>query len=173
MRKQDAIGTDSNLKGSGGLNRRKRRDVTCPLHLPMCLILVMDRICALSHARIMESKRLTQLAQLLSDPTRRNALALLRGGEELCVCELMASLGATQSRMSRHMGALKEAGLVVDRRDAQWVRYRIASDLDPATSCILDAVLAATSPPIRKSSPANNTSHDRRLAGRIAERAKP
>src|SRR5690242_4776167 len=31
----------------------------------------------------------------------------------------MRELGATQSRMSRHMVALKAAGLVVDRRDAQ------------------------------------------------------
>ncbi len=90
----------------------------------------MVRICALAHLTEMDDDRLTLLTQLLSDPTRRNALALLRTGEELCVCELMASLGATQSRMSRHMGALKEAGLVTDRRDAQWVRYRIATGMD-------------------------------------------
>lgn len=114
------------------------------------LIHVMARICAHPHNLAMDADRLTLLTQLLSDPTRRNALALLRGGEELCVCELMASLGATQSRMSRHMGALKEAGLVSDRRDAQWVRYRIASRLDSVTSRILDAVLSATSPPALK-----------------------
>lgn len=95
----------------------------------------------------MDADRLTALIQLLADPTRRSALVLLRSGDELCVCELMRSLGASQSRMSRHMAALKEAGLVTDRRDAQWVRYRIASDIEPATMCILDAVLAATSPP--------------------------
>ena len=60
----------------------------------------------------------------ISDPTRRAALALLWGGGEHCVCELMARLGASQSRMSRHMKILKQAGLVIGRRDAQWVRYR-------------------------------------------------
>jgi ArsR family transcriptional regulator len=60
----------------------------------------------------------------LADPIRRRALALLHSRDELCVCELMSALGVTQSRMSRHMSTLKAAGLVLDRRDAQWVRYR-------------------------------------------------
>lgn len=95
----------------------------------------------------MHAEHLTSLIQLLSDPTRRSALVLLRSGTELCVCELMASLGATQSRMSRHMAALKEAGLVIDRRDAQWVRYRMASGIEPGAMRILDAVLAVTDVP--------------------------
>ena len=57
------------------------------------------------------------------------ALRLVWDGREHCVCELMRELGASQSRMSRHMAALKTAGLVVDRRDAQWVRYRRTPDL--------------------------------------------
>jgi ArsR family transcriptional regulator len=64
----------------------------------------------------------------LAEPTRLGAIRLLADGGEHCVCELMAKLDATQSRMSRHMQVLKQAGLVVDKRDAQWVRYR----LDPA-----------------------------------------
>jgi ArsR family transcriptional regulator len=56
-------------------------------------------------------------------------MRLLDDGGEHCVCELMRKLGATQSRMSRHMQVLKQARLVVDRRDAQWVRYRIRPDL--------------------------------------------
>ncbi|SBV91665.1 Transcriptional regulator, ArsR family [uncultured Alphaproteobacteria bacterium] len=82
------------------------------------------------------------LMSALSDPTRLAALRLLWDGEEHCVCELMAALGATQSRMSRHMGVLKAAGLVVDRRDAQWVRYRRAPGLDGGVAAVIDAVLA-------------------------------
>jgi len=41
------------------------------------------------------------------------------------------------------MQTLKQAGLVVDRRDAQWVRYRLNPDLAPAIRAILAAVLAA------------------------------
>ena len=132
----------------------------------------MVRICALAHFAEMDDDRLTLLTQLLSDPTRRNALALLRTGDELCVCELMASLGATQSRMSRHMGALKEAGLVTDRRDAQWVRYRIATGMDAATTRILDAVLAAACPPALRRPGESRTNKRRRQAGEKHATAK-
>ncbi|MFP5514189.1 MAG: ArsR/SmtB family transcription factor [Alphaproteobacteria bacterium] len=80
---------------------------------------------------------------VLSDPTRLGALRLLWDGQEHCVCELMDRLAATQSRMSRHMAALKSAGLVVDRRDAQWVRYRRNPALSPRIVAIIDAVIAA------------------------------
>jgi ArsR family transcriptional regulator, arsenate/arsenite/antimonite-responsive transcriptional repressor len=85
------------------------------------------------------------LLSALAEPTRLGALRLLWPGEELCICELMDQLGATQSRMSRHMGALKAAGLVIDRRDAQWVRYRRNPGLDAATVAVVDAVLALPS----------------------------
>lgn len=79
----------------------------------------------------------------ICDPTRRAALALLWDGGEHCVCELMARLDASQSRMSRHMKVLREAGLVLDRRDAQWVRYRRNPDLAPEFVAVIDAVLTA------------------------------
>lgn len=79
----------------------------------------------------------------LTDPTRRAALAILWDGGEHCVCELMARLDASQSRMSRHMKVLREAGLVRDRRDAQWVRYRRNPDLAPGVGAVIDAVFAA------------------------------
>jgi ArsR family transcriptional regulator len=70
-------------------------------------------------------------------------MRLLWDGNERCVCEMMRLLGATQSRMSRHMGVLKSAGLVVDRRDAQWVRYRRNPALSRELVVIIDAVVAA------------------------------
>jgi ArsR family transcriptional regulator, arsenate/arsenite/antimonite-responsive transcriptional repressor len=78
----------------------------------------------------------------LAEPTRLEAMRLLWDGREHCVCELMQQLGATQSRMSRHMATLKTAGLVVDRRDAQWVRYRRAPDLPAGVVGLIDAALA-------------------------------
>lgn len=80
----------------------------------------------------------------LADPTRLAAMRRLRDGREHCVCELMRELGATQSRMSRHMAVLRQAGLVVARRDAQWVRYRLDPALPPEVAAIVDAVLAAS-----------------------------
>ena len=78
----------------------------------------------------------------LAEPTRLEALRMVWDGREHCVCELMRELGASQSRMSRHMAALKAAGLVVDRRDAQWVRYRRAPNLLQAVVALVDAALA-------------------------------
>lgn len=80
----------------------------------------------------------------LAEPTRLAAMAILWEGGEHCVCELMARLGASQSRMSRHMQILKQAGLIVDRRDAQWVRYRVNPDLAPEIREVVAAVMRAT-----------------------------
>ena len=79
----------------------------------------------------------------LADPTRLGAIRALWDGREHCVCELMEQLGASQSRMSRHMAQLKRAGLVTDRRDAQWVRYRRNTALARPLARIVDAVLAS------------------------------
>jgi len=79
----------------------------------------------------------------LSEPTRLTAMQVLWDGGEHCVCELMERTGATQSRMSRHMQVLKQAGLVVDRRDAQWVRFRLNPALAPAKRAVLAAAMEA------------------------------
>ena len=84
-----------------------------------------------------------EILSALCDPTRRAALAVLWGGGEHCVCELMARCDASQSRMSRHMKVLSGAGLLLDRRDAQWVRYRRNPDLAPQYAAVVDVVLAA------------------------------
>lgn len=86
---------------------------------------------------------LIKLLSALADQTRLLALMCIWDGEEHCVCELMKRLEATQSRMSRHMAILKRAGLVVDRRDAQWVRYRRNPHLPEEITRIVDAALAA------------------------------
>lgn len=78
----------------------------------------------------------------LAEPVRLEALRMVWDGREHCVCELMRELGASQSRMSRHMAALKTAGLVVDRRDAQWVRYRRSPNLPQEVIKLVDAALA-------------------------------
>ncbi len=79
----------------------------------------------------------------LGEPTRLSIMRLLRERGELCACQIIPRLGATQSRVSRHMQALKQAGLVTDRREAQRVLYRIDPALAPEILKILEAVMAA------------------------------
>lgn len=86
-----------------------------------------------------------QVLSALAEPTRLGTMRLLADGSEHCVCEFMDQLDVTQSRMSRHLQTLKQAGLVVGRRDAQWVRYRLNPDMPPEIRKIIDAVLAAAS----------------------------
>jgi ArsR family transcriptional regulator len=86
---------------------------------------------------------LPQFLAALADATRLAALRQVWDGGEHCVCELMRTLAVTQSRMSRHMAVLKAAGLVIDRRDAQWVRYRRNPTLSPARAAVAEAALAA------------------------------
>jgi len=86
-----------------------------------------------------------QVLSALAEPTRLGTIRLLADGSEHCVCEFMDELDVTQSRMSRHIQTLKQAGLVVGRRDAQWVRYRLNPDMPADIRRIIDAVLAAAS----------------------------
>ena len=71
----------------------------------------------------------TRLFAALAHETRLRCLFLLLEHEELCVCELTHAIGAAQPHMSRHLGQLREAGLVADRRDGLWIFYRISPDL--------------------------------------------
>jgi len=58
----------------------------------------------------------------LADETRLRILKLLEGGE-LCVCDLTAALEMTQPNVSFHLGILKSAGLIKDRREGRWSYY--------------------------------------------------
>ncbi len=79
----------------------------------------------------------------LGEPTRLAVMQLLWEEGELCACQLIPRLDATQSRVSRHMQVLKQAGLVTDRRDAQRVLYSINPTLAPEVRDILGSVMAA------------------------------
>ena len=60
----------------------------------------------------------------LSDETRLRILKLLEKGE-LCVCDITAALDMTQPNISFHLGTLKEAGLIKDRREGRWTHYTL------------------------------------------------
>jgi ArsR family transcriptional regulator len=60
----------------------------------------------------------------LSDETRLEIVSMLISGER-CVCELMDALDVAQSRLSFHLRVLKEAGIVIDRKDGRWVHYSL------------------------------------------------
>ncbi|MEC7519298.1 MAG: metalloregulator ArsR/SmtB family transcription factor [Myxococcota bacterium] len=88
-------------------------------------------------------RELVDIHKALADETRIRILSLLMELGELCVCDVETGLDITQSRASRHMTQLRQAGLVEDRRDGQWVYYRIAESLAPAAAHALTGLREA------------------------------
>ncbi|MCX7749125.1 MAG: metalloregulator ArsR/SmtB family transcription factor [Clostridia bacterium] len=72
-------------------------------------------------------KNLLNTLKSLSDETRLRIINLLYE-RELCVCDIMETLQISQTKASRHLSYLKSAGLVDDRKHAQWVYYSIVKD---------------------------------------------
>jgi ArsR family transcriptional regulator len=67
---------------------------------------------------------LVSVFKALTDETRLKIIKLLEQGE-LCVCDIVAALAMQQSKVSFHLGVLKEAGLIQDRKQGKWTHYRI------------------------------------------------
>ncbi len=82
-----------------------------------------------------------QFFHALSDATRLRCLALLHSQGEVCVCELTRTLGQSQPKISRHLGLLRDLGLVETRRAGVWVHYRIAPNLPAWAVSVLDIAL--------------------------------
>lgn len=70
-------------------------------------------------------RQLIKVCKALSDETRLRILKILQNREEVCVCEIMQALKISQTRASRNLGILKDAGFVINRREGLWVYYSI------------------------------------------------
>jgi ArsR family transcriptional regulator len=74
-------------------------------------------------------QQVLSILKALSDETRLRILKLLECGE-LCVCDIFTALDMIQPKVSFHLGVLKDAGLISDRREGRWIHYRLnGSDL--------------------------------------------
>lgn len=76
------------------------------------------------------------ILRTLGHPFRLQLLELL-GAEEACVCHLSAFFAKPQPFVSKHLAELRDAGLVVDRRDGQRVYYSL---VHPSLVSVLEAV---------------------------------
>lgn len=84
---------------------------------------------------------LTALFKALAHPARLAIIQALQVGEA-CVCHLEAGLGWRQAYISQQLMALREAGLVSDRREGWNVYYRLAQ---PELAALLTAARALVS----------------------------
>ena len=69
-------------------------------------------------------EKYTKFFKALGEPTRLKILKLI-AVREMCVCELMDVLDMNQPRISQHLKVLKETGLVIERKQAQWSYYSL------------------------------------------------
>ncbi len=68
-----------------------------------------------------------QVFKALGDRSRIRILKMLEQ-KRCCVCELTHVLGLAQPSVSRHLKMLKDAGLVRDIRNGQWIDYELSRE---------------------------------------------
>jgi ArsR family transcriptional regulator len=83
-------------------------------------------------AYLMAMRDFARLFKALSDETRIRILKVLLE-RECCVCEVMQALDISQSRASRNLGMLEDAGFIKSRRDGLWIVYSV--DEQKMNSC--------------------------------------
>jgi len=90
----------------------------------------------------------------LNDKTRVLLLRFIDENGECCVCDLQNSLDMIQSRLSRHLKILKEAGFLRVDRKGTWAYYSIRSPLDRFRTEALEEIkhLDIKLPPLNKTS---------------------
>ena len=88
---------------------------------------------------VAETRNLTVEAfRALADPVRLELLARVAAYGPICVCHLEEQLPYSQSRISKHLGALRRAGLVSARREGTWVYYETSEEMLAAAREFLD-----------------------------------
>jgi len=76
----------------------------------------------------------------LNDETRLTILRFIDINGAVCVCDIEQAFGMIQSRISRHLKILKNAGFLRVERKGRWAHYTIRSPLDKFRQDILKEV---------------------------------
>lgn len=69
-------------------------------------------------------EELSKVLKVLGDPTRLTMLKQMEVGEQ-CACSFVDCFDISQPAISRHLKMLRQAGLLLERRDKQWIHYRL------------------------------------------------
>lgn len=87
-------------------------------------------------------KQLASLFKALADESRLRILNLLMISGELCVCDIEAMTGFTQTKVSRHLLYLRNAGLLDARQQGLWMLYRPAAPRNDEHKQLLECLRA-------------------------------
>jgi len=106
-------------------------DALAPCTPETCDIRVvhLDRVARAKAEAIAQNdiQRLALTYKIMGDPTRLKIIMALRGGE-MCVCDIAAFLGLSESAVSHQLRRLRESSLVRSRRDGQILYYSLDDD---------------------------------------------
>ncbi|MCL5970625.1 MAG: metalloregulator ArsR/SmtB family transcription factor [Patescibacteria group bacterium] len=83
--------------------------------------------CQTSTENFKDISSLSSILRLVGDESRLKILCILKQGEH-CVCEIIKHLGLSQTLISHHLKDLKEACIVVDRKDNRWSHYSLTEE---------------------------------------------
>ena len=110
-----------------------------PIDQCLCRIIHQDRVerAVQTMAPIQEIGRLTLLFKALADQSRLKILMALAQGE-MCVCDLAAFLGISESAVSHQLRMLRQLTLVANRREGPVLYYRLA---DKHVNLLVDVAL--------------------------------
>ena len=106
---------------------KKKTKVSCGGDTCDVRVIHLDRVVK-ARKEAIPGRQLDRLAltfKIMGDPTRLGIVTALRGGE-MCVCDIAAFLGMSESAVSHQLRRLREMTLVRSRRDGQVLYY----DLD-------------------------------------------
>ena len=94
-----------------------------------CRLIHQDRVNAAQESALSEGEntRMAQLYKALGDPTRLKMIVALDQGE-MCVCDLAAFLGVSESAVSHQLRLLRQLHLVANRRKGPILYYRLDDD---------------------------------------------
>ncbi len=89
----------------------------------------------------------------INDETRIKILNFINMNGKVCVCDIENSFNMIQSRVSRHLKILKDAGFLKVERDGRWAYYSIRVPLDRFRQSVLEEInfLSFEIPPLYSS----------------------
>lgn len=81
-----------------------------------------------------------QTVGALNDETRLRLLRFIDKNGAVCVCDIESAFDMIQSRISRHLKILKDAGFLKVERKGRWAYYSIRSPLDAFRQNVLTEI---------------------------------
>ncbi len=76
-------------------------------------------------------KELLTLSKIFSDENRLKIITLILRDKKVCVCEICDTLELSQPLVSRHLKKMKEAGILVAKKEKKWVIYSLVLSPHP------------------------------------------